>query len=190
MIPAIILAAGASRRLGQPKQLLRLDPANAETLIERAVRIAREASLAPVIVVLGANHDQILSATTLTNTTTVLNPDWPEGIASSIRLGLHTVHQLAPNAPGLLLVACDQPAVTADHLRRLTFTGTLTASEYANRRGIPAYLPTTHWPAISTLQGDVGARDLLLQATPIPLPHGALDIDTPEDLTRARTLFF
>src|SRR6516162_5729101 len=113
MIPAIILAAGASRRLGQPKQLLRLDPANAETLIERAVRIAREASLAPVIVVLGANHDQILSATTLTNTTTVLNPDWPEGIASSIRLGLHTVHQLAPNAPGLLLVACDQPAVTA-----------------------------------------------------------------------------
>jgi molybdenum cofactor cytidylyltransferase len=188
-ISAVILAAGASRRLGQPKQLLRLNPTISETLLERAVRLAREADLSPVIVILGANHEAIAAATSLGDATTILNPDWPEGMASSIRLGLHTTLQLAPSAAGLLLMACDQPAVTATHLRALTATGTLTASEYANRRGIPAYLPTSHWPSLATLQGDTGARNLLLRAATIPLPHGDLDIDTPEDLGQAQALY-
>jgi molybdenum cofactor cytidylyltransferase len=185
MIPAIVLAAGASRRLGQPKQLLRLDPS--ENLLERAVRIAHEAGLSPIIVILGANHDQILAASNLANATTILNPDWPEGMASSIRLGLYTTRRLTPSAPGLLLMACDQPAVTADHLRALIASNILTASEYAHRRGIPAYFPASHWNTLSPLQGDTGARNLLVHATAIPLPHGDLDIDTPEDLTRVFT---
>jgi CTP:molybdopterin cytidylyltransferase MocA len=187
-IPAIILAAGASRRLGQPKQLLRLDPASPETLLERAVRLAREANLSPVIVVLGANHDQILATTSLPGANPILNPDWHEGMASSIQLGLHTTRELAPNAPGLLLMTCDQPAVTADHLRRLTATDILAASEYAGRRGVPAYIPLSHWSSLASLRGDTGARDLLLDAKSLSLPLGALDIDTPEDLAYARTL--
>jgi CTP:molybdopterin cytidylyltransferase MocA len=190
MIPAIILAAGASRRLGKPKQLVSLDgTASGETLLERAVRVAREADLAPIIVVLGADHSLILAHSSLGDAVPVINDEWQEGMASSIRLGIRTCRLIAKDAEGVLLMPCDQPAVTAHHLNLVASRATITASEYAGRKGIPAYFPAAHWETLLALHGDTGARDLLREARCINLPHGELDVDTPADLERAQTLF-
>ena len=87
-------------------------------------------------------------------------------------------------------MACDQPAVTADHLRKLMQSGMeVVASGYASRRGIPAYFPASAFEGLLKLRGDVGARELLQRAKCIELQGGELDIDTPEELQRARELF-
>jgi molybdenum cofactor cytidylyltransferase len=179
---AIVLAAGASTRLGEPKQLVEL---GSETLLERAVRTARDAGCAPIVVVLGANSEQILERSNLGDAVVVLNETWDEGMASSIRVGIGAV----AGADSVLLMTCDQPAATADHLRKLTASSEITASAYAARRGVPAYFPASTFPALMQLRGDAGARELLRDATAIELPGGELDVDTLPDLVQARDRF-
>lgn len=187
--PAIVLAAGASSRLGEPKQLLLLA---GETLLERSIRIAREAGCKPVVVVLGANEEIISSRCALDDAVVVFNFEWEDGMASSIRAGLAAVEASVvegrqPTSPGVLLMTCDQPAITAAHLRALMASGTLTASYYEGRRGVPAYFPAFSMPSLFQLTGDCGARSLLHSADAIDLPGGELDIDTPADLALLRS---
>jgi len=186
VIAAVILAAGASTRLGQPKQLVTL---SGETLLERAIRVAAGAECAPIIIVLGASHAEILAAVQLGDALSVINDQWLEGVASSIRLGVSELQLVAKDAEGVLLMTCDQPAVTAAHLRLLIFEDQVRASRYAGRNGIPAYFPRKHFAELMGLTGDAGARTLLAHAHSEDLPHGELDIDTVEDLARARALF-
>jgi molybdenum cofactor cytidylyltransferase len=186
MIAAIILAAGASTRLGEPKQLVEIA---GETLLERAVRTARDAGCSPLIVVLGSGYVEILGNTRLGDAVPVINAEWPEGMASSIRLGVRTLAFIAKATPGVVLMTCDQPAVTASHLRALIATGLVTASSYAERRGVPAYFPNRSFAALMQLRGDLGARDLLRDSPVIDLPGGELDIDTAPDLDTAKQLF-
>jgi CTP:molybdopterin cytidylyltransferase MocA len=186
MIAAVVLAAGASTRLGEPKQLIALA---GETLLERAVRIAREAGCTLVIVVLGAAHLEILANTDLGDAVHVINDKWQEGMASSIRLGVRTLESIVKDADGVLLMTCDQPAITAAHLNLLTMKQELKASRYAGRNGVPAYFPKKYFSQLMELTGDAGARTLLAQAHCEDLPHGELDIDTAEDLAQARKLF-
>jgi CTP:molybdopterin cytidylyltransferase MocA len=182
MIAAIVLAAGASTRLGEPKQLIVI---GGETLLERAVRTAREAVCAPVVVVLGADAEWIRERCDLGDGLVIVNLDWEEGMASSIRIGVAAVH----GADGVVLMTCDQPAVTAGHLRKLTATGEITASAYAGRRGVPAYFPAAASPALMRLTGDAGARELLRDAATVDLAGGELDVDTAVDLDEAKRRF-
>ncbi len=183
---AVVLAAGASTRLGELKQLATLA---GESLLERAVRTAREAGYAPVVVVLGSSAEQIVEQCDLSDALVVVNEHWDEGMAGSIQLGMQTVETVARDADGAVLMTCDQPTVTAEHLRALRSTGEATASAYVGRRGVPAYFPRAVFAALLALTGDSGARDLLVQAHSENLAHGELDIDTAEDLARARELF-
>jgi molybdenum cofactor cytidylyltransferase len=189
---AIILAAGASHRLGQPKQLVVY---NDETLIHRSIRVATEAGASPVLVVLGANALRIREAIHfLPNIHIVENESWSEGMASSIRTGIAALHQYAPDALAALILACDQPSVTADHLRQLIAASNngsdTVASTYADRRGIPAIFPSAIFSQLNQLTGDRGARDILQahDLLTIPLQNGDLDIDTPFDLARLQQL--
>jgi len=186
MIPAVVLAAGASTRLGEPKQLVKL---TGETLLERAVRTAREAGCFPVIVVLGASYVEILAYSRLGDALPVINNEWREGMASSIRLGVRTLQFVAKDAEGVLLMTCDQPGVTARHLGLLMCRQEVKASRYAGRNGVPAYFPKKYFSELMALTGDTGARTLLAQAAAEELAHGELDIDTAEELARARELF-
>ena len=102
IVAAIVLAAGASRRLGQPKQLLMLD---GETLLARSVRLAREAGAAPVLVVVGAQAALIGAGTPVDRATVVLNDEWEQGIASSIHAG---VKGLDASARGVSGSACSE----------------------------------------------------------------------------------
>lgn len=180
---AIVLAAGASTRLGETKQLIRL---GGETLLERAVRVAREAGCAPVVIVLGANAAAIVARCVFGDAMVTVNADWSEGMSASIGCGIATV---AGEVEGAIVMACDQPAVTAEHLRALRASGGTMASAYAGRHGVPAFFPAAVFDDLLELRGDAGARTMLQMASAVPLPHGELDIDTREELERARGLF-
>lgn len=182
-VAAVVLAAGASRRLGSPKQLEIL---SGETLLERAVRMAREAGCSPVIVVLGSESAQMSRIGLSEGAIFVINHDWKEGIASSIRAGVRACEHIVE---GLVLIACDQPAVTAQHLQRLMAGPEIKASRYAARNGIPAFFPARYFDQLLSLRGDVGARQLLASAQSVELKNGELDVDTIEDLKRAQELF-
>jgi molybdenum cofactor cytidylyltransferase len=182
-VAAVVLAGGASLRLGTPKQLIRL---GGEALVERTVRICREAGCDPVVVVLGSAADKVRSTCSLEDAMVVMNRHWHEGMASSIAQG---VSALEDGVDGCVITTCDMPAVLPDHLRRLADSGEMTASAYAGRHGVPAYFPRDRFPQLMSLTGDTGARDLLKSCPAIPLDGGELDIDTPQDLERAIELF-
>jgi molybdenum cofactor cytidylyltransferase len=185
-VAAVVLAAGASKRLGEPKQLVSL---GGEALLERAVRVARGAGCLPVVVVVGAEYANVLENSALGDAVTVINDQWMEGMASSIRLGLRTLESMSKDAGGALLMACDQPAVTVTHLLHLMSKPEVTASRYAGRNGVPAFFPAEYFDKLMELKGDAGARELLAGARYVGLENGELDVDTPGDLARARELF-
>jgi molybdenum cofactor cytidylyltransferase len=188
-VAAIILAAGASRRLGRPKQLVTY---NGETLVARAIRIAREAGFQPVIVVLGAERETVRAAVGEADVIFVENEGWREGIASSMRAGISALDHVFAKPEGVLIMPCDQPRLSDEHLTRLrdlfvqdTEPG-IVASFYEGVRGVPAVFPRTAFQELMKLSGDVGARRLLADpAHPVidvPFAGGAIDIDSPEDM--------
>ncbi len=152
----------------------------------RAVRMAKEADLSPVVVVVRkeANFADLLASA---GCDTVINTQPAEGIASSIRFGVARARELATQ--GVMLMTCDQPAVTAEHLRALAAdTGVITGSAYAGRVGVPAYFPAACFDALLDLHGDTGARDLLTGARAIEQEALGLDVDTEADVMRAQEL--
>ncbi len=175
MTAAVILAAGFSRRLGRAKQTLVV---GGETLVERAVRVAIEAELSPVIVVVRAEADFVEG---LRGSLVVVNEEAAEGMASSIRCGVRNAGEL--EADGVVVMACDQVRLTAGHLRELIAEPeTVAASGYAGRVGIPAYFPAAVFGELMELRGDVGAREMLRGVRVVVDEGLAVDIDTEEDL--------
>lgn len=184
MTAIVILAAGASRRLGAPKQLEIL---SGETLLERAVRVAQEAGLGTVYVVADAADRAVTAEAERLGCEVVPNEDAEEGMASSIRAGVRAAGETAAS---VLIMTCDQPAVSAAHLRLLAGPdGGVTASGYAGRCGVPACFPARVFGELLALRGDAGARDLLREARAIELEYGEIDVDTAEELERARGIF-
>lgn len=179
-IASVVLAAGLSTRLGRPKQLELLA---GETLIERTVRVAQQAGLSPVFVVVLEREWmprlQALGAVAIRNEHSV------QGLASSIRVGVEAAGSHALD--GLVLMTCDQVAMTAEHLRELcTRAEDVCGSRYAGKVGVPAYFPRSSFAALLTLGGDKGAKDLLRGARAVDCESLALDVDTEADLERAR----
>ena len=193
-VAAIILAAGASSRLGQPKQLLLH---GGETMIERAIRMAIESGATPVLVVLGAHYELICKAVPFGapgSAIAVVNEHWEQGISTSIHAGLRALEAAAPQAQGVMILSCDQPRLTADHLRVLlaSFSNqaepTIAASAYAATQGVPAIFPRQVFADLLALSGDRGARALLMQPScpliSVDFPGGEIDIDLPADIAQ------
>jgi molybdenum cofactor cytidylyltransferase len=186
-----VLAAGGSSRMGEPKQLLRID---GEPLIHRAARIATEAQVGPVVVVLGAEADRIRGEIEDLPVRIVLNAGWREGLASSLRAAVEAAERAQPVALGLLVLPADQPRLTAAHLRALVAAqradgASLVASDYGEHRGPPALFAASQYAALRALCGDAGARDLLRGKDVLTVaapPGSGLDLDRPEDIDRLR----
>lgn len=181
-IGAVILAAGFSRRLGRPKQDVVL---GSETLLARSVRVALAAGLQPVAVVV--RESRYAEELELLGAKMLLNQDAQQGMATSVVKGVlwAQLHGLS----GLVLMTCDQPALSPRHLQALCADAQrITASHYAGRNGVPAYFPAVAFGELLQLQGDAGARGLLQGAASIREESLALDIDTAEDLRAALQL--
>lgn len=187
---AIVLAAGPSTRFGSPKQLVRLA---GRPLLHTVVTRAAEVTGNALIVVLGSGADQLAPLLKHSPGVVVINRDWREGLASSIRAG---IARLPSACTGALLLLADQAGVTTDDLRRLTGTWRkqpqyMAAALYAGTVGAPAIFPRSLFPELAALRGDAGARVVLRRGADtlvrVPMPSAALDVDTPEDLLTIET---
>lgn len=184
-VAAVILAAGESKRLGTPKQLVEL---GAERLLERAVRTCREAGLSPIFIVLGARAAEVAAQCDLRDAQVVRCERWAEGMSQAIVAGVAAAEEA--KASSAIVMTCDMPFVTPQHLTALSRKrGEVCASSYADRQGVPAHFPRSVFAQLARLQGDAGARELLSQAKAVDLGDDALDIDTPEDVRLARERF-
>jgi molybdenum cofactor cytidylyltransferase len=184
-VHVLVLAAGASTRLGQPKQLVRIGGRPALHLVlANAVAVAGNA----VTVVVGANAGDLSYLLSHSSASSIVNKNWIEGIASSIRCGLGLV---PPSADAVMILLGDQVCVTADDLKRLLAAwkgqeNVIAAATYSQGVGVPAIFPRAVFSELAELRGDEGARKLLMRnpdrLVRVPVPNAAYDLDTPEDL--------
>jgi molybdenum cofactor cytidylyltransferase len=190
----VLLAAGPSSRMGEPKQLLTFE---GETLLVRALRSGQEVVGENLVVVLGANAELILAAIDQPGVQVQLNSDWPEGIASSIRAGVAAMIRKYPSLDGIILMVCDQPFVNPTLLSGLiqanrSTSKPIVACSYGGTVGTPALFGPPLFPQLQRLSGSEGARTIFRehpdQLTTIPFAQGSIDIDSMEDyLSLSRT---
>ena len=189
----IVLAAGESKRMGEPKLLLEID---GKPLIINALELATSSVAQEVFVVTGSNSAQL--ETQITNwqdgllsskVSIIYNQDWQEGIASSIRTGI--LH--AQEFDVVLIMLADQPELTIGHLNEI-FTGArnspygMSATLFVNTIGPPCAFRQEHYDHLFALRGDSGAKQYLVshydEVTKVQTGNLWLDIDTPQDFTK------
>jgi molybdenum cofactor cytidylyltransferase len=188
-VAIIILAAGASTRMGRPKQLLTY---GGRTLLRNAAGTAVASVCRPILVVLGAYADQLQSEIDDLPVQAVVNEWWAEGMGSSIRAGLEALEHgdREGAAEAVVLMLCDQPFVMAavinDLVTAFRSSGKgIIASEYGGTVGVPALFGREYFAELAALSGAAGARQIIAahasEVVRVPFPKGTTDIDTPED---------
>ena len=190
-ISAIILAAGASTRFGQPKQLLDW---GGVPLLAHVADVTLSSGLAPVVVVLGCQAEAARAALGTRPVQTVMNWRWEEGLSTSVRVGLTA---LPPETEAVILLQCDQPLVTADLLRQIAArfeeTGAaIVHPTHAGQRGTPTLFARRLFPELAAVSGDEGGRAVIARHTTevatveVANPDALADVDTPADYQRLR----
>jgi len=187
MIAGVVLAAGASTRLGSPKQLVEV---RGRSLLRHATECCVDGGCEFVVVVLGAAAVQVRPELRGLRVKVVDNDGWREGIASSIRAGISALPQ---GVHAAVLLTCDQPRLTPPLVRRLiaAYDGTpgrMVACEYGDTVGVPALFGRDRFRDLMALRGDRGAKPLVSShpgdVLRVPWPDGVVDVDLPEDRER------
>jgi CTP:molybdopterin cytidylyltransferase MocA len=182
-VTGLVLAAGAGRRFGRPKALVAY---RGRLLVERALGTLRAAGVPRTVVVLGAAAAEVRATADLRGALAVDNPDWPTGLASSLRAGLAAADGLAA-----LVLLVDMPGVTAAAVRRVTAgaaADSLVTAGYGDRRGHPVLLGRDHWAGVAaSATGDCGARGYLRDHPGLRVVDCAdvaddTDVDVPADV--------
>ena len=184
-VASIVLAAGESKRLGRPKQLLTIQ---GESLICRAVRIAGLAGVDKVVVVTGAYRDAVAEELTSAPCSIVHNECWQSGMGGSIACGTRALGLRAPDADLIILQVCDQPLITAEHLRQLMEAAQLheviAATRYPDASlGVPVCFPGRYLVRLQNQVGPAGAKSWLKDesTTAVDCAEAAVDIDVTSD---------
>jgi molybdenum cofactor cytidylyltransferase len=183
----VVLAAGNSSRMGKAKQLLTYQ---GESLLRRSAMAALNSACDPVLIVLGAmarpNADELQNL----RVNTVINRDWEEGMASSIRCGLTELLTINDTISGVVLMLCDQPHINPQHINTLLLKAEtsgkgIVSSSYQDILGTPVLFSKQYFAELLDLKGKEGAKRLLSKYSEdlatVEFPLGAIDIDTPED---------
>lgn len=185
-IAVLILAAGASKRLGKPKQQLLF---HHQTLLNRIITTATNLKTGPVLVVVSENNDLPESA----DIVTVINHHWQNGMATSIHSGIERLQVEFPWVETVIITVCDQPYISVDLFKEMMDVYQKTnqpiiACTYADTIGTPVLFHRSLFPELMELRGDKGARQLLNKDQHrvglVNFPLGDIDIDTEEDYER------
>ena len=184
-VALILLAAGESKRMGTPKQLL---PYKGQCLIRHAAGEAVASNCCLVVVVLGAYCDRIQPELDDLPVEICQNPHWQRGMSASISVGIQTIAAISPDLNAVIIALADQPLVTAQVYNQLIKRYRETeqkaiASTYANTLGVPALFDRALFPELLNLDGG-GAKQLLKKSDRqwnLDVPEAAIDLDTPTD---------
>ena len=184
MISAIVLAAGQATRFGRCKQLVLVD---GKALLDRVLDNLRASKIDDVVVVLGAHAEEIRGQISFDGVRVVMNPDFADGMSTSIQAGLRA---LPESAEAAMIVLADQPFVTPrtldlliDEYSRVRPMGLVPT--YDNARGNPAIVSRALFGEMMNLRGDTGARAIFghdVMTLPVDDRGVTMDIDTMEDL--------
>jgi molybdenum cofactor cytidylyltransferase len=186
-VAAILLAAGASSRMGQPKQLL---PYGEETLVRWAARNALGSVCHPVFAVLGSASEMIRAELEHLPIQLLDNPEWMEGIGSSVRCGVRGALAAHSDLDAIVLLLADQPHVTSETINRLVETAekvtkSIIASAYSDTVGVPALFTRVTFNELRNLRSDRGAKQFIASCNDhvvtMSAPEAERDIDTPEN---------
>lgn len=187
-VSVIILAAGSSSRMGQSKQLLAWGD---ETLLSHTITTAIASRANRVYVVLGSTADQHRKAIEHLPVQIITNPEWARGMGSSLKTGLRSA--LVSDPAAVLVMVCDQPFVTIDHLNNIIehFSVTkqqIVASKYQDALGVPALFAKTMFEELANIGDEEGARKVIerhkKEVASVHLTSGT-DLDTPDDYRKA-----
>lgn len=190
-IAAVILAAGAATRFGSAKQLVNIEE---KIMLQHIIDSCSQLNSVDLYLVLGANTEEIQTRVKIDKTKIIDNAEWQEGIGSSIRLA---TSKLQDSYDGILFLAGDQPFISNGQLDQLInkwreSPDKICAAQYLDTVGIPAIFPRNTYSRLILLEGDVGAKKLLLENVEntqlLEIPEAAVDIDRPEDLDSTSTL--
>jgi len=182
----LILAAGASKRMGKPKQQLIF---HNQTLLHRIITAATDLKAGPVLVVL--NDPAIVVESEAVKT--IINHQWQEGMSTSIRCGINVLQNSFPSIETLIITVCDQPYITVELFQEMVVAYQDTqkpviACSYADTIGTPVLFHQSIFPELLELSGDKGARQLINKDRHrvglVNFPLGYIDIDTEEDYGR------
>lgn len=182
----LILAAGASSRLGRPKQLL---PWKGKPLLRYLLDEAKTACPDYTWTVLGANAAQIQSECDLSDVQVVTNSKWKEGMGTSISVAVSTMLKHSPRLERIVILLGDQPFITASYIKCILEMQTKEKSSALAQRhpggdGVPAIFTSIHFPGLLELSGEKGAKSLLQQIpnrTRFIMAYWCTDIDTEYD---------
>jgi len=183
----ILLAAGGSLRMGQPKQLLLY---KGKTLLRYSLEEALSSNAKPVVVILGAYSNSLQKEISGYPIHEVINAQWQEGMASSIRSGIKAITEINSLVEGVILLVCDQPFITTSLLNNLieahqTSGKGIVACSYDNTFGPPVFFHHSFFPELLQLKGDVGAKSIVQlhndNVEAVDFPDGIFDIDTYKD---------
>jgi molybdenum cofactor cytidylyltransferase len=189
----IILAAGSSSRLGRPKQLIEFQ---GKTLIQRGVEFAGKSKADQLIVVLGWNPKLIQSGFDSTQTPSVINENWEEGMASSMQVGLRFLME-KEQLDQVILMLCDQPFVDIKLLDQLILAKKksgkgIVACAYSDTLGVPALFDQKYFEEMLALKGSEGAKKVILKnrkdVFKVDFPLGEIDLDTEADIEKLKDL--
>ncbi len=196
MIAGIVLAAGAARRMGKPKQIL---PIENQPMVWRVANAACNSRLDSVTLVTGAECEAIAAATQGLPLTLIHNENWASGQATSLIAG---IKNLSDNTQAVMFLLADQPLVTPSLINTLIDVyhhscRSIICSQYAEQNCTPVLFDWNRWKkALTTLSGDQGARKIIA-AHPdcvhsVPVISGELlwDVDTEEDYRRICDAFY
>ncbi len=179
--PVLVLAAGASRRMGRSKALL---PAHSGTLLDHAIGQAKLLG-APVTVITGCWYPLVRYRCRVYPSAWIYNRDWCKGMSASLKAG---VGSMGPQAKGVFVVLLDQPLIESCALTALAQAARSNpsqpfAADMQGAPGAPAYIPRRLWPQVMMLEGDKGAAAILARngATRIAMAGAGSDVDTPGD---------
>jgi len=188
-VAGLLLAAGAGRRMGMPKALVAY---RGRLFVESAADVLASGGCVPVVVVLGADAERVRATADLDGHRVVLNPDWPEGMGASVRVGLRELESL-PDVVAAVVLPVDVPGVAPAAVARLVALAispsVLARASFDGVPGHPVVLGRAHWAGvIASATGDVGARDYLKAHDVLDVPCADIavgtDVDRPADLRR------
>ena len=188
----ILLAAGGSSRMKQPKQLLRWGD---DSLITHACKTALQSKCRPVVVVLGCEAEACRRELAGLPVTMIINPEWQKGMGTSIAAGISALASAHSETSGALIVLVDQPRITAAFLNSLTAswsppTHPISATSYGGTGGVPAVFDRSFFPELKSLHPERGARALIAEKIDVTKLVNAdeilIDLDTPESYEKER----